>query len=218
MFIDLKLLEKVYGISSDNILELIIKQHALSTQEVIDRFEISKQRLVGLKNQGYLKEVKKGIFLREEVELLRKKQAEEGRLEKFNKYQLMPAFKTLDTGDTIINKLRFFDCLTMVRTDSKDQNYNLHLKDAFSAIVKTFENDKKIYFTKHKGFDEVSTFQELEKSGIIIPDADYNLKRFYEEKFLEKTEAKILNMPKIISYQKTVEAVNQLYKLKYVGI
>lgn len=76
-FIDLEELALILKINSSEIVERIVKQYTMDSKDIMDRFEISKQRLLALKKQGVLKEIKKGIFIIPDAEEMRKKQVEE---------------------------------------------------------------------------------------------------------------------------------------------
>lgn len=58
-FIDLEELALILKINSSEIVERIVKQYTMDSKDIMDRFEISKQRLLALKKQGVLKEIKK---------------------------------------------------------------------------------------------------------------------------------------------------------------
>ncbi len=72
-FIDLEELALILKINSSEIVERIVKQYTMDSKDIMDRFEISKQRLLALKKQGVLKEIKKGIFIIPDAEEMRKK-------------------------------------------------------------------------------------------------------------------------------------------------
>lgn len=71
-FIDLEELALILKINSSEIVERIVKQYTMDSKDIMDRFEISKQRLLALKKQGVLKEIKKGIFIIPDAEEMRK--------------------------------------------------------------------------------------------------------------------------------------------------
>lgn len=72
-FIDLEELALILKINSSEIVERIVKQYTMDSKDIMDRFEISKQRLLALKKQGVLKEIKKGIFIIPDAEEMTKK-------------------------------------------------------------------------------------------------------------------------------------------------
>ncbi|NMM64465.1 DNA-binding protein [Clostridium sp. P21] len=63
----------------------IIKDNTMESSEVIKYLGISKQRLSGLNSSGKLVAVKKGIYLRQDVELRKEEQG--GLREKYYKNQ-----------------------------------------------------------------------------------------------------------------------------------
>jgi len=133
-FIDLEELALILKINSSEIVERIVKQYTMDSKDIMDRFEISKQRLLALKKQGVLKEIKKGIFIIPDAEEMRKKQVEEKRLQKYSNYDLTPAYKKIEEDILIVNKLRFFDCLTMVNKSEDSMKYNKHLESTLHSI------------------------------------------------------------------------------------
>lgn len=54
-FIDLEELALILKINSSEIVEKIVKQYTMDSKDIMDRFEISKQRLLALKSKVYLK-------------------------------------------------------------------------------------------------------------------------------------------------------------------
>lgn len=54
-FIDLEELALILKINSSEIVERIVKQYTMDSKDIMDRFEISKQRLLALKSKVYLK-------------------------------------------------------------------------------------------------------------------------------------------------------------------
>lgn len=208
-YLDLKILEKTFNKSSREILALLIEQQTLTSHEVMDRLNITKQRLFALKKQNLLREVKKGVFLREEVELMRVEQLKENRLNKFNQsssYELTPAFKVIEHNNLVINKLRFFDCLAMVRANITNPTYNNHLKILLNASYESFKNDGVVYLTNHEGFDYVETINELKEAEITI--RTFTLDEFIT--FLTSDEAKILRMEKIKEFYSVLKSLQSL--------
>jgi hypothetical protein len=203
-YIDLKKLEKLFEMDSTEILNQIINQHTLSSQEVMERFNISKQRLFGLKKQGLLHQLKQGLFIRKEVEQMRMHQIED--TIKYSNYDLTPAFNDKIQNILLINKLRFFDCLTMVNHNSTNPLYNNHLEKILEAVYNTFKVGGVVYLTKHENFDYVETKKDLEEAEILI-------RSFTKDEFVElltSVESLILGMPKIKGYHSILTSLNNL--------
>lgn len=195
-YIDLDQL--IPGINGEKLLELIVEQHLMTSSEVMERLEISKQRLFSLKKQGLLHEIKKGIFSRKEVETMRTAQLQEERLKKYNKktaYELTPAYKNIDKQRLIINKLRFFDCLTMVKHEVTNGFYNNHLAGALQAVLNTFEENGFVYLLEHEGFDYVENLSDLQSVVVI---KTYTKNDYVQ--FMESVEAQILGLSKVNGY------------------
>lgn len=203
-FIDLEQLDP--EINGDRLLELIVEQHLLTSSEVMAEIGISKQRLFSLKKQGYLREIKKGIFARTEVEKMRVKQIEEDRLSKYTgkSYDLTPAYRIIDAQTLIINSLRFFDCLKMVKYESTNKLYNKHLSGALDIAVKTLNGNGTVYMLKHEGFDYVESLEELDSVGYI---RGFSKSEFIQ--FMESVEAKILGLPKVKGYSDFVTSLKK---------
>ncbi|BCC09242.1 MULTISPECIES: hypothetical protein [Bacillus] len=206
-FIDLEELALILKINSSEIVERIVKQYTMDSKDIMDRFEISKQRLLALKKQGVLKEIKKGIFIIPDAEEMRKKQVEEKRLQKYSNYDLTPAYKKIEEDILIVNKLRFFDCLTMVNKSEDSMKYNKHLESTLHSIYEIFKDGGVLYFTLHKGFDEVENLQELKELEII--QRKFTKNEFI--KFLESVEMRILGIQKVLGF---VSILNNLKTLK----
>lgn len=92
----------------------------------------------------------------------------------------------------IVNKLRFFDCLTMVNKSEDSMKYNKHLESTLHSIYEIFKDGGVLYFTLHKGFDEVENLQELKELEII--QRKFTKNEFI--KFLESVEMRILGIQK----------------------
>ncbi|MEB9685148.1 hypothetical protein BK742_03765 [Bacillus thuringiensis serovar pingluonsis] len=206
-FIDLEELSLILKINSSEIVERIVKQYTMDSKDIMDRFEISKQRLLALKKQGVLKEIKKGVFLIPDAEEMRKKQVEEKRLQKYSNYVLTPAYKKIEEDILIVNKLRFFDCLTMVNKSEDATEYNKHLKSTLHSIYEIFRDGGVLYFTLHKGFDEVENLQELKELEIV--QRKFTKNEFIE--FLESVEMRILGIQKVFGF---ASILNNLKTLK----
>lgn len=206
-FIDLEELALILKINSSEIVEKIVKQYTMDSKDIMDRFEISKQRLLALKKQGVLKEIKKGIFIIPDAEEMRKKQVEEKRLQKYSNYDLTPAYKEIEEDILLVNKLRFFDCLTMVNKSENAMKYNKHLESTLHSIYEIFKDGGVLYFTLHKGFDEVENLQELKELEII--QRKFTKNEFIE--FLESVEMRILGIQKVLGF---VSILNNLKTLK----
>ncbi|RJE85194.1 hypothetical protein D3P07_21750 [Paenibacillus sp. 1011MAR3C5] len=192
-----------YNLTSDIMLRLIIEQHTMSTNEVIDRLGISKQRLVGLKNQRLLHEIKKGIYSRKEVEMMRMTQEKQNRFKhQKNAYELTPAYRILDPLHVIINKSRFFDCLTMVKHKDSDAVYDLEVSGALKAADDTYKVGGKVYMLQHEEFDHIKHAADLNMSNILkmYTEADFLT-------FLESTEAQILGLPQTTNYAKVLTSM-----------
>ncbi|ALC52362.1 hypothetical protein CN899_21975 [Bacillus thuringiensis] len=205
-FIDLEKLASILDINSSEVVERIVKQYTMDSKDIMDRFEISKQRLLALKKQGVLKEIKKGVFLIPDAEEMRKKQVEEDRLKKYSNYDLMPAYKKIEEDILIVNKLRFFDCLTMVNKSEDARKYNEHLESALHSIYKVFRDGGFLYFTLHKGFDDVENLQELKELEIV--QRKFTKNEFID--FLESVEMKILGIHKVYRFASTLQNFKKL--------
>ncbi|QWH88396.1 hypothetical protein EXW29_09440 [Bacillus toyonensis] len=204
--IDLHQLEIELGINRAEIVKEIVELYTMDSKEVMDRFEISKQRLLALKKQGVLKEIKKGIFLKPDAEEMRKKQIEENRLKKYSKYDLTPAYKKIEKDILIVNELRFFDCLTMVNKSENAKKYNEHLESTLHSIYKVFRDGGILYFTLHKGFDDVENLQELKELGTI--KVKFNKNKFID--FLESVQMRILGLYKVNGFDSILKSLKEL--------
>lgn len=191
---------------AEELLKLIVEQHTMTTGEVLDWFEVSRQRLLGLKNQGYLKELKVGLYSRSNVVAMRSQQIKEERL----RYELYPAFRVIDCG-LIIDKRRFFDCQAMVKVESEEEHYNpanhpykLALEELLSAALETYKKNQTVVLLMQKGFEEVynlDDLQRIEKAGMWYVD-EYTKEGFLEMlKRYSKTET---GLEKADNFQKTI--------------
>ncbi|OAS16761.1 hypothetical protein [Paenibacillus oryzisoli] len=191
---------------TEELLKLIVNQHTMTTGEVMNWFEVSRQRLLGLKNQGYLNELKGGLYSRSNVETMRWQQIEGGRL----RYELYPVFRLLDCC-LIIDKRRFFDCQTMVKVESKGEHYNpvnhpykLALEEMLSAAVETYKKNQTVVYLMQKGFDEVynlDDLQRVEKEGMWFA-GEHTKDDFLE--MLERTSKTETGLEKADNFQVTI--------------
>lgn len=214
--IDLKQLATVSGldVTPDELVALIVEQYTMSTQEIIERFECSKQRVNVMKEQKLISEVKKGLYLLHDVNKMREMQIREKRLEKFNGYKLMPAYEVYE-GSMIIDRLRFFDCLTMVRVDSENADYepsndeyNVHLAEVLTAVKTAFELQRKVYMLEHRGFQYVTKEEDIQE----VFQSPWFGRTFSKTEFLEfllSPASEILGMRKIINFIEITESLSK---------
>jgi hypothetical protein len=197
-YIDLDNLAATYNMDSTHFLKFILDQYTISSNEILDRLDISKQRLSSLKQQGLLSELQ-----------MRADQVRDSL--KFKKgYDLTPAYKSIDQSHLIINFLRFFDCLAMVDHSITNQSYDAHISGALRAVVDTFENAGKVYILEHAGFDEIESCDDL-------LEARQRIKKEFETRtqfiaFMKSVELKILGLPKVRAYEEiltTLESMGQ---------
>lgn len=174
----------------------IIEKYTMDSSQVLEYLDISKQRLSDMKRTGKVNEVKKGIFLREEVEVIKMNQQDLRK--KYNEksaYNMFPVYK--DIGDAlIIDKLRFFDCVNMVKHKSTNKVYNSALEATLTSILSKLNKGAKVYLLDHKGFDYIETNEEIKLEGTII-------KEFSKESFLAFLEfdgANIIGLDMIGNY------------------
>lgn len=215
--IDLEQLRKSFGleVTAEELLELIVEQHTMTTKEVMDMLAVSKQRIHGMKNQGLLRELKKGLYSKRKVELMRTEQIRQGRLKKFSEYELMPAYKEIE-GSLLIDELRFGDCLKMVKVDSEyekydptEHEYNVHLEEVLTAVVRAFKANTEVTMLDHKGFEYVADEEDLEEAK----EKTKFVKTFSITDFLEMLQSvpsKILGMPKINRYSEIISELTAL--------
>lgn len=215
--IDLQKLVEASGlnVAPQQLVELIVQQYTMIQPEIIDRFHFSNQRISSMREQKLLREIKKGLYLREEVENMREQQISGKRLEKFGDYRLTPAYENY-VGNLIIDKLRFFDCLTCVRVDSKDQNYNpqkdeynIHLTEVLNTVHTAFKVGKHVYLLEHRAFQYVRKEEDIHE----VLDSDkywsekYTASKFLD--FLQQPTAEYLGWTKIMSYASIVESLTK---------
>jgi hypothetical protein len=173
---------------SEELLSLIVEQHTMSSGDVMERLMVSRQRLQGLKNQGYLNEIKTGLFSRSNVEAMRSQQIKE---ERIRDYELYPIFRKID-GCLIIDKLRYFDCQTMVSVESREKNYDpmshpykQALEELLTAVVETYKKKQSVVLLKHPGFEAVFDLDDLKKEE---EDGTWFVREFTKDDFLEMLE------------------------------
>lgn len=114
----------------------------------------------------------------------------------------MPAYKNIDKHTLIINKLRFFDCLTMVKHEVTNGIYNNHLAGALKAVRNTFEENGFVCLLEHEGFDYVENLTDLQSVDII---KTYTKNEYV--KFMESIEAQILGLPKVNGYSDIIASL-----------
>ncbi|OQR54630.1 hypothetical protein [Bacillus sp. CDB3] len=182
----------------------IINYYLINSKNTIEYLDISKQRLSNMKKQGKLLEVEKGLYFRSEVEefkLIQNEVREKYHHQKV--YDLFPAYKEI--GDTlIINFLRFFDCVTMVKHNCTNSMYNNHLENALTAILKYVTSNQDVFMLEHEGFDYVEDKLDIQESQIK--------KKFDTEFFKEYLESKtayILGVNKIGNFNEILSALNK---------
>lgn len=182
----------------------MIKEKTMDTHEVIDYLGISKQRLSDMKTSGKVYEVKKGLFLREDIEVIKINQ--KGLREKFNKdtaYELFPVYKLIDEI-MIIDKLRFFDCVTMVKHRNTNNVYNDQLEQSFKLILERVKIGNKVFMLDHKGFDYIETVDDIKQNGVILKEFTEN--NFRE--FLEYDGASIIGLNMIGNYNEILKQLD----------
>ncbi|MFC5449070.1 hypothetical protein ACFPOG_12425 [Paenibacillus aestuarii] len=215
--IDLQKLVEASGlnVTPEQLVELIVQQYTMSQPEIVDRFHFSNQRISNMREQKLLREIKKGLYLREEVENMREQQISGKRLEKFGDYRLTPAYENY-VGSLIIDKLRFFDCLTCVRVDSKDQNYdpqkdeyNIHLTEVLNTVHTAFNVGKHVYLFEHRAFQYVRKEEDIQE---VVNSDKYWFEKYTASKFLDflqQPTAEYLGWTKIMSYASIVESLTK---------
>lgn len=192
---------------TEELLRLIVDQHTMTTGEVMYWFEVSRQRLLGLKNQGYLNELKGGLYSRSNVEAMRWQQIEAGRL----RYELYPVFRVIDCC-VIIDKRRFFDCQAMVKKESKEKHYDpannpykQALEEMLSAAIETYKKGQTVVYLMQKGFDEVYDLvdlQRIEKEGIWFA-GEHTKEEFLA--MLKRTSKTETGLEKADNFQETIK-------------
>lgn len=226
------------NLSQEDYFVELVRLHTMTSQEVLNHLEISKQRLFNLKKTGRLIEIKTGLFLTKSVEDMRYAQLTTDTINKYragseeNPYELTPAYKPILATDNypilLINKLRFNDCVTMVKYEheepkehekSEKSEYEEHLKELLEDVIDVYRKSGFVYLTKHEGFDRVETSEDLLESEIIIQPNDslaapeeykgFTVERFYD--FLTK-HATILGKDKISNYNNTLIALKGLMR------
>lgn len=212
------------NLSQDDYFVELIRQHTMTSQEVLKRLEISKQRLFSLKKEGRLVEIKKGLFFRKSVERMRYEQFENNQMKhrnKENSYELTPAYKVIQHKNNypilLINELRFGDCLAMVRHKSTNPLYAQHLSGLLKTVTDVYKKAGRVYMLKHEGFDYVENTEELFEAEIVIQPNDIleiypeykglTVKRFYE--YITST-ARILGIDMVPNYNDTLVELRDL--------
>lgn len=194
---------KEYEVTEKEFIKEVINHYLINSKDTIEYLNISKQRLSNMKKQGRLLEVEKGLYFRRDVEEFKLTQNEAR--EKYHQqkaYDLFPAYKEI--GDTlIINYLRFFDCVTMVKHNCTNSIYNNHLENALTAILKYVTSNQNVFMLEHKGFDYIEDALDINKSRI---------KRKFDEEFfkefLQSKKAYILGINKIGNFNDILNTLN----------
>ncbi|PFI26956.1 hypothetical protein COI53_25830 [Bacillus thuringiensis] len=194
---------KEYEVTEKEFIKEVINHYLINSKDTIEYLNISKQRLSNMKKQGRLLEVEKGLYFRRDVEEFKLTQNEAR--EKYHQqkaYDLFPAYKEI--GDTlIINYLRFFDCVTMVKHNCTNSIYNNHLENALTAILKYVTSNQNVFMLEHKGFDYIEDALDINKSRI---------KREFDEEFfkefLQSKKAYILGINKIGNFNDILNKLN----------
>ncbi|OME19938.1 hypothetical protein [Paenibacillus odorifer] len=219
--IDLQKLVEASGlnITSEQLVELIVEQYTMSQPEIMDRFHFSNQRISNMREQKLLREIKKGLYLREEVENMRAQQISGKRLEKYGDYRLTPAYEDY-VSSLIIDQLRFSDCSTCIRVDFKNYDnydplkdeYNIHLTEVFNTVIKAFDVGKHVYFFEHRAFQYVRKEEDIQE---VVKSKKYWFKEYSASEFLDYLQhplAEYLGMTRIINYASTVKLLSELAK------
>ncbi|WP_063568439.1 hypothetical protein [Paenibacillus sp. O199] len=216
--INLQELIKASGlkITSEQLVESIVEQYTMSQEELVDRFHFSNQRIKTLREKKLIREIKKGLYLREQVENMREKQIREKRLEKFGDYRLTPAYEEYEDS-LIIDKLRFYDCLTCVRAESKSQRYNpqndeynIHLTEVLKTVLEAFNAGKDVYFFEHRAFQYVRYEEDIQK---VIDSNNYWFKKHSVSQFLDLLQMPVseyLGFQEIMNYSSIVKSLTKL--------
>jgi hypothetical protein len=217
--VDLQKLVEASGlnVTPEQLVELIVEQYTMSQAEIIDRFHFSNQRISNMREQKLLREIKKGLYLREEVENMREQQISGKRLEKYGDYRLTPAYENY-VGSLIIDKLRFFDCLTCVRVDSKNQEnyvpsndeYNIHLSEVLNAMLTALTDGKYVYFFEHRAFQFVRKEDDIND---VLNSNKFVFKEILAKDFLDfllQPTAEYLGWTSVMSYASVVESLKKL--------
>ncbi|MEK5358158.1 hypothetical protein [Paenibacillus sp. FSL L8-0709] len=217
--IDLQKLVVASGlnVTPEQLVELIVEQYTMSQPEIVDRFHFSNQRISNMREQKLLREIKKGLYLREEVENMRAQQISGKRLEKYGDYRLTPAYEDY-VGSLIIDKLRIFDCLTCIRVDYKNQDnydpqkdeYNIHLTEVFSTVLEAFNVGKHVYLIEHRAFQYVRKEEDIQE---VIESNKYWFQAYSASEFLnliQNQHSDYLGWTRIMNYASTVESLAKL--------
>jgi len=178
----------------------MINDETMDTSEVIDYLGISKQRLSDMKRSGKANEVKTGLFLREDIEIIKINQM--NLREKFNKntvYELFPVYKLIN-DIMLIDKLRFFDCVTMTKHRITNDIYNDQLEQGLELILERLKVGTKVLMLDHKGFDDIENEEDIENNIIL---KEFTKKTFKE--FLEFDGASIIGLTMIGNYYKILK-------------
>ncbi|AET66373.1 hypothetical protein Desor_0683 [Desulfosporosinus orientis DSM 765] len=179
----------------------MIKERIMDTCEVIDYLGVSKQRLSDMKTRGKVHEIKKGLFLREDIEIIKINQKD--LREKFNKdtaYELFPVYKLID-DIVIIDKLRFFDCVTMVKHSCTNDIYNDQLEQTLKLILERLKAGSRVFMLDHKSFDYIENEEDMKQNGVILKE--FTERTFRE--FLEYDGASIIGLNKIGNYNEILK-------------
>ncbi|MEK5183384.1 hypothetical protein [Paenibacillus sp. FSL P4-0288] len=219
--IDLQKLVVASGlnVTPEQLVELIVEQYTMSQPEIVDRFHFSNQRISNMREQKLLREIKKGLYLREEVENMRAQQISGKRLEKYGDYRLTPAYEDY-VGSLIIDKLRIFDCLTCIRVDHKNQDnydpqkdeYNIHLTEVFSTVLEAFNVGKHVYLLEHRAFQYVRKEEDIQE---VMESNKYWFQAYSASEFLnliQNQHADFLGWTRIMNYASTVDSLVKLVK------
>lgn len=218
--LDMQKLVEASGLelTENELVELIVQQYTMSQPELAERFRFSNQRISIMREQGLLREIKKGLYLREEVELMRTQQIKGKRLEKYGDYKLIPAYDDY-LGTLIIDQLRMFDCLSCVSADSKKENYdpqldeyNIHLTEVFNTVVSAYEEGKDLYLFEHRAFQHVRKEEDIQE---VLESGKYWFYLYSVDEFLgliQGPTAGYLGWNQIMNYDSTVEALKKCIK------
>lgn len=205
ILLESKIIKVAFNMERNELIKMITEE-TMDTSEVIDYLGVSKQRFSDMKRKGKLKEVKTGLFLRKDIEVIKINQM--NLRAKFNKkavYELFPVYKLI--GDImIIDKLRFFDCLTMVKHKITNEIYNKHLEQSLKLILERVKIGTKVFMIDHKYFDCIENEEEVKENGVIIKE--FTDKSFNE--FLRFDGANIMGLTMIGNYHKILEQLESL--------
>lgn len=111
------------------------------------------------------------------------------------KTEFFPVYKLIH-DIMIIDKLRFFDYMTMVMHNDPYDVYNDELEQSLKLILERVKIRTEVFMLDHKGFDDIKNEEVIKENGVILKE--FTEKTFKE--FIRFDGASIIGLTKIGNY------------------